>query len=139
MIRRFYALSVKQPWANMIASGEKTIETRTWYAPCRGELLIVSSKKPRIEPIGCAVALVKLVHCRPMTEADEEAACCELYHKAIAWELEDLRPLRPFPVTGQPGIYTVAVDEELIVDLPLGLRPLPGQLALFPDEGASYR
>lgn len=24
------ALPVKQPWANMIATGEKTIETRTW-------------------------------------------------------------------------------------------------------------
>lgn len=44
------ALSVKQPWANMIASGEKTIETRTWMTGYRGQVLIVSSKQPRIEP-----------------------------------------------------------------------------------------
>jgi len=37
------ALSVKQPWANKIASGEKTIEVRTWYTHYRGPLLIVLS------------------------------------------------------------------------------------------------
>ena len=54
------ALSVKQPWANMIASGEKTIETRTWMTSYRGQVLIVSSKQPRIKPAGCAVAVVTL-------------------------------------------------------------------------------
>ncbi len=49
------ALSVKQPWANAIASGEKTIETRKWFADYRGPLLIVSSKQPRIQPAGCAI------------------------------------------------------------------------------------
>jgi len=32
-------LTVRQPWANLIASGRKTIETRTWstnYRDCRG-------------------------------------------------------------------------------------------------------
>lgn len=40
------ALSVKQPWAELIASGVKTIETRTWYTSYRGPLLICSSKRP---------------------------------------------------------------------------------------------
>ena len=50
------ALSVKQPWANMIAEGEKTIETRTWSTDYRGEILIVSARDPDIPPAGCAVA-----------------------------------------------------------------------------------
>jgi hypothetical protein len=40
------ALSVKQPWAELIASGIKTIETRIWHTHFRGPLLICSSKKP---------------------------------------------------------------------------------------------
>jgi hypothetical protein len=49
------ALSIKQPWANMIISGEKTIETRTWSTDFRGDLLIVSSKTPAIAPAGYAL------------------------------------------------------------------------------------
>jgi len=71
------ALSVRQPWANMIAPGEKSIETRTWRTGYRGELLVVSSRKPRVEPAGCALAVARLVDCRPMTKDDELKACCE--------------------------------------------------------------
>lgn len=101
------ALSVKQPWANMIASGEKTIETRKWYTDYRGSLLIVSSKTPRIEPAGYAIAVAKLIDCRPMTKNDEENACCDLYQGAYAWVLINIKKITPFPVKGQLGIYDV--------------------------------
>lgn len=101
------ALSVKQPWANMIASGEKTIETRKWYTDYRGPLLIVSSKIPRIEPAGCAVAVAMLVECRPMTSKDETKACCERYPNAFSWVLENVKKIDPLPVKGQLGIYDV--------------------------------
>lgn len=32
------ALSVKQPWAELILSGRKTVELRRWSAPYRGPL-----------------------------------------------------------------------------------------------------
>ena len=111
----FKALSLKQPWANMIASGEKTIETRRWPTDYRGPLLIVSSKSPNIPPTGCAVALATLRDCRRMTKADESAARCQLYAGAYAWVLQDVRPLKPFPVRGQLGIYEVAVEEATLV------------------------
>ncbi|CAN5920183.1 hypothetical protein BH11MYX4_BH11MYX4_05400 [soil metagenome] len=38
------ALSVKQPWAELIARGTKKKELRTWSRSCFGELLIVASK-----------------------------------------------------------------------------------------------
>lgn len=101
------ALSVKQPWANMIASGEKTIETRRWYTDYRGPLLIVSSKTPPLEPAGFALAEAKLVECRPMTHKDEEAACCELYPNAFAWVLTNIRRIEPFQVRGQLRIFEV--------------------------------
>lgn len=34
------ALSVKQPWAALIASGEKPYEVRTWRTDYRGPLVI---------------------------------------------------------------------------------------------------
>ena len=104
------ALSVKQPWANLIASGKKTIETRRWATDFRGDILIVSTKQPRIEPAGCAVAVARLVECRPMTLSDERDAMCEVYEDAIAWMLRDIRPLQPFPVTGQLGLFDVDVS-----------------------------
>ena len=111
------ALSVKQPWANLIASGKKTIETRVWATDYRGEILIVSSRTPKIEPAGCAVCVTELVDCRPMTKADERAACCEIYPKAHAWVLGNVRPIKPFQVKGQLGVYEVDVSPADLVPL----------------------
>jgi hypothetical protein len=99
------ALSVRQPWANLIAAGDKSIETRRWATDHRGPLLIVSSKVPRIEPAGYAIAIANLVDCRPMTERDEPDACCPAYPGAFAWVLEDIRKIEPFPVKGRLGIF----------------------------------
>ena len=106
------ALSIKQPWANMIAAGEKTIETRTWATPYRGRLLLVSSKRPPIEPAGCAVAIADLVDCRPMTRADEQFAMCRIYPNAFSWVLKNVLPLDPFPVKGSLGVFNVEVRED---------------------------
>ena len=38
------ALSLQQPWAELIASGRKTIETRTWNTKFKGEFYIHASK-----------------------------------------------------------------------------------------------
>lgn len=108
-------LSVKQPWASMIARGEKTIETRTWRTFYRGPLLIVASKKPIIEglPIGVAVCRCELVNVRPMKKDDEAAACCEFYDGAYAWVLGDIKPTCHFPVRGKPGLYDVDLTDEV--------------------------
>jgi activating signal cointegrator 1 len=103
-------LSVKQPWANMIASGQKTIETRTWRTTYRGHILIVSSRRPRIEPAGFAVAVAILADCRPMIRADESKACCKIYDRAMAWMLEEVRPLQPIAVKGALGIYDCPLE-----------------------------
>ena len=118
------ALSVKQPWASLIASGRKTIETRVWRTDYRGELLICASKRPDIDglPVGVALAVCRLVDCRPMTDADAEAACCGKYPKACAWVLRDIRPIEPFPVHGRLMLYSV----EPPAPLPVSARPHTG-------------
>lgn len=129
------ALSVKQPWANLIASGEKTIETRVWATDYRGDILIVSSKQPRIEPAGCAVAVVELAECRPMTLSDEEAAKCQIYDDAVAWVLRNVRAIEPFPVTGQLGLFEVDVPAEALLVPRLGTA----QQQLFKGPHASRK
>lgn len=110
------AISLRQPWANMIARGQKTIETRKWSTRYRGPLLIVSSKEPAIEPVGMAVALVRLVDIRRMVKTDETAACCPLYPGAFAWIIEDIKRVKPFPVKGHLGIYEVDAEQIITIE-----------------------
>ncbi len=82
------ALSVQQPWAE----------------------LIVSCKHPNVWATGCAVAVVNLVDCRPMTRADEEAALRDRWSGGKAWVLENPQRVKPVPVTGKKGVYDVDLD-----------------------------
>ncbi len=111
------ALCIKQPWASMIAIGEKTIETRLWRTSYRGDLLIVASKNPKIPgfPSGQAIAIATLVDCRPMTKQDEVEACCKVYPGAYSWVLEDIRAIEPFDVKGKPGLFEVKCKKEDLI------------------------
>lgn len=104
------ALSIKQPWADLIVSGKKTIETRTWKTSFRGDILVVTSMRPQgILPGGHAVAVATIADCRPMTREDEVAACCAVYERAHSWVLENVRKIKPFPVKGKLSLYEVDV------------------------------
>lgn len=106
------ALSVKQPWAELIARGEKTIEIRRWTCKHRGPLLIVASKRPNAWDTGCAIAVVDLVDIRPMTRADEGAALGERWFVDKAWILENPRRAKPTPIKGRLGVYDVDLTLE---------------------------
>lgn len=118
------ALSVIQPWASMIASGEKTIETRTYKTNYRGDLLICASRTPNPNfskdemdklPKGVALCLVRIADCVPMTAIHEAAAKCQVYPKAWAWILEDVRAIEPFPVKGKLGLFEIEKPREMEV------------------------
>jgi hypothetical protein len=109
------ALTLKEPWAGFVYSGKKTIETRTWATAYRGDLLICAAAKPRTSLSGKALCIARVVDCRPMTKADESLACCAIYPGAWAWILEDIRPIRPFPVRGQLGLFDVSLPQESLL------------------------
>lgn len=108
------ALSLKQPWASMIASGEKTIETRRWYTSFRGDLLICSSKSPADQgPAGVMLCVVDLYSCLPLAIDDLgmwAEACCEPYEGAFGWCVRNVRPVEHLPVRGQLGLFEVPND-----------------------------
>lgn len=126
------AISVKQPWAGLIASGFKRIETRTWSTKYRGPLLIVSSQvyadvteewvaehrdlltilvhtyPGLLEEKGKALAMVDLVDCVPMKKEHEAVALCPVYEFAWAWRLDGIHRIEnPFSVKGQLGLFDV--------------------------------
>lgn len=122
------ALSVQQPFAFEIMSGQKTIEVRNWDTLHRGDILICSAKKPAFEEedmeemeeeYGCiflygqALFIVRLVDVRPMEKGDEEKALLdEIDPEAFSWVIEDVRPVIPFAVKGKQGLFDV--DDKLI-------------------------
>lgn len=121
------ALSVKQPWASFIVTGEKTVECRTWPTKYRGELLICSSKgddyldytdqgleEDMLVPGGMALGVVELQDCRRMTREDIEGACLpeeweEDALKGFAWHLKPLYEIIPVPAKGKLGIYNIDI------------------------------
>ena len=109
------AISLHQPWATWISKGKKTIETRFWPTAYRGDLLIVSTKKPKFNdyPLGKALCVVKVVGCRPMKVPDEEKAMCRWKCGKYSWLLEDIRKIEPFDVKGSQRFY----DVDFTIDL----------------------
>lgn len=88
---------IMEPYASMILSEEKTIETRTWKTKYRGDILLCASKKPESAISGHAFAVVELVF-------------CEIYDRAYSWVFKYLRKIKPFPVKGQLGLFEVKYE-----------------------------
>lgn len=135
------AISVKQPWASLIAAGIKLREIRTFGTPHRGPLLIVASATadadecsyleadPSKLPRGEAVCVVDLVDVEPFDLDDPD-------EKKRGWVLANPRPVEPFPVKGQQGFYDVP-DRD--VHMLLEERALREELAEAEIAGDSMR
>lgn len=128
------ALTIVQPWATLIAIGEKRIETRSWGTSYRGPVLIHAgaSKKyvhlgwrvnveplvsavythPMDLPLGVIVAIADIVDCVEITIHNIEMLSPNerrFGHYApgrYAWHLANVRPLdKPVPAKGQRGLW----------------------------------
>ena len=89
------ALSIRQPWAELILSGHKTVEVRSKATHLRERIYIYASKS-RIDaeeesriavkfgidvdalPRGVLVGSVEIVGCRHLNSGDSEAACFDI-------------------------------------------------------------
>jgi len=111
-------LSIYQPWAHLIAMGEKAIENRTWRTPYRGPLLIHASKcradpgllmqfcrlLPPIIAYGAIIGRAELVDCLDYSKVAgqryAEGPVCWLLRNAAMFQ-------RPIPYTGQRMLFEV--------------------------------
>lgn len=116
MSASFRALSVRNPWANLIAAELKRIELRSWTTRYRGPLVIISSRTlddvetfpdhVAKETCGVAIALVSLIDVTPYEDAHAEHALAT-QRGGFSWHLRLLSRLEPVPVKGQLGLYSI--------------------------------
>jgi len=120
------ALTVCQPYAELIARLEKPIENRTWYTSYRGPLVIQAGVSKawmddagvygidddQVLPFGAVVAVSQLVACldiqKPWPDRFSRLQRHEHANGRWCWILEDVRRLAvPIPCGGARGLWPV--------------------------------
>lgn len=126
------AITIKQPFASLIAAGIKEYEFRSWKTNYRGEILIHAGKSIDKEamkkfeslkleyPTGCIIAKAKLTDCVPVTDVVKE----ELRKKnflvysgttesadwnGYGFKLENVEAMEPILVNGMLGFWEYEV------------------------------
>jgi activating signal cointegrator 1 len=129
--RTMKALTVREPWATLIARGIKAIENRSWPTDYRGPLAIHAAKTPptflredleALEEMGvtpadmtygAVIAVAELVDCIPIHKAPAELRNDQFAEGPFLWILKDVRRLdTPIPWKGALGLWTI--DHELL-------------------------
>lgn len=137
---KLMALSWKQPYAELMLHGK--IETRTWPTNYRGWVLICASKQgyyteqlrrisgayqmvrmgqflnveaPKYE--GMAIAIGRLMDCRPMKPEDEDACFVKYYEDLWCHVYNHVYSIRPFPWKGSQGWKEVSeeIKKQIII------------------------
>lgn len=116
------ALTICQPYAELIARNIKPIENRTWPTPYRGDLLIHAGKSTEwLDPqdvadyptmlFGAVIAVARLVDCRHINQPKTWGAREYLAHHEHAngpwcFILEGVRRLpNPIRINGAQGLW----------------------------------
>ncbi|GAG07237.1 unnamed protein product [marine sediment metagenome] len=114
------ALSLKQPFAELILQGKKEMELRKWNTHFRGEFLIHASKIPdkkamkefgfKSLPCGCIVGKAKLVGVKHYTTMKEHKKDKNLHLASNFWGnhgfiLEDIKRVKEIPCKGKLNFW----------------------------------
>lgn len=121
---RWFALSVKQPWANFIADGLKTVEVRSHYLNYRGDVMICSSASPSSKdmPGGVSLCLAELYDVRKVADFTEKDWAATMIPKeqrpteGYGWMLRNIRRVVEYPVKGQLGLWRLVYTKDCIVE-----------------------
>lgn len=148
------ALSIRQPWAELILQGRKTMELRTWSTTYRGPIAIHAAQRYKeaycrlygLDPDqlvrGALVGTVEIVEVVPLDEASYLAHTAEHLRPGawpgdlVGWRLANpLRLATPIPLRGRQGLFDV--DDALLTALPSApppqAAPGPPDLSAAPD------
>lgn len=123
------ALSLKQPWAELVVSGKKTIELRNWNTSFRGEFLVHASLNPNKQamkrlgfaelPLGCIVGKATLVSVKTYQNKQEFDADANKHFATPGWYdehakgfiLRDATRIEPKPLKGKLNFFEVIWDK----------------------------
>jgi len=120
------AISIRQPWAELILQGRKTIELRTWQTHYRGRIAIHASQTVREEACvaygldparvvrGALVGTVELIDIIPLDERewetlrDQHLSLGDFPGPMFGWRLQDPQRLpQPIPMRGRMSLFNV--------------------------------
>jgi uncharacterized protein (UPF0264 family) len=153
-----WALSVKQPWAALLAAGRKTIEVRSWATRLRSRVLIHAARIPDERPgvwdqvpadllaaarqLGGVIGAADLVGCLPYLSLEAFCADRDRHLNEPAW----FRPGRLYGFTfanavalpfhrcpGQTRFFTLDYPSEGVRGLGLGVWEEEALPALTPN------
>lgn len=114
------ALTICQPYADMIAKGEKIIENRKWPAPAKliGQRIAIHAGKSRswMDPedlkerpdmvFGAVIATAELVACLHLDKLPPHLLSRDDANGPWCWLLDKVEVLpRPVPVNGALGLW----------------------------------
>lgn len=121
-------LTIKQPWATLIAEGYKEFEFRTWKTKYRGEILIHAGKgidKKAMEkfkhlnleyPAGCIIAKANITDCilvddemRKILKSKNPLVYSNII-KHTEWDgygfkLENVKKIKPIYINGKLSLW----------------------------------
>lgn len=139
------ALTICQPYAHLVAAGEKVVENRTWPTSHRGEVAIHAGLSTAwLDPadrrhypgmvFGAVVAWARLVYCRRVDDLIEPwASNGEHVNGPWCWCLTDVRRLRePVYCRGAQGLWVLKPEDEARVR-----HVLLGEALAAPTGGAA--
>ncbi len=125
------ALSFRQPWAELVLQGKKSLDLRTWSTRYRGVLGIFASQTIEKEPCLAfgldpdqltAGAVIGLVDLTSIVELDEQSYAQRTgehlggrsYQSPLyGWELTNPRPIaQPIPARGRQLLFEVELPEQ---------------------------
>ena len=127
-------ITIKQPYATLIAEGLKEYEFRTWKTKYRGDILIHAGKgidKKAMErykhlnleyPTGCIIAKATIADCvyidKDMKKLLKEKNSLIYYgiiHRddwnGFGFKLENVKKIKPIPVTGKLSLWEYPYSE----------------------------
>ena len=122
------ALSIKQPFAELIIQGKKKIELRKWNTKFRGEFLIHASKNPDINamkrfgfsglPTGCIIGKATLIDVKKYTNNKEHQKDKDLHLASSDWGnygflLQKPTRLKQIKINGKLGFWNFNYNNQL--------------------------
>jgi hypothetical protein len=133
------ALTIRQPWAGLIATNQKTIENRTWAPPknlAPGSLLAIHAaavidKTTNRQvygvpacclPLGAVVAVTRLLGAH-QESPDRCTQACRTWGWADHWHWQfgdTVAVAQPLPTKGRLGVWTLPADLDADVRRQLG-------------------
>lgn len=128
------ALSIRQPWAWLIAHGYKNVENRTWPTHYRGEFLIHTGKLSSRGDIRWANDFLKPLNVEPEYEYGGIVGIAKITNCITEWGnnfwfqgpygfvIEDARPLPFLPCKGRLKFFYINEAESRIQKLLKGAK-----------------